>query len=194
MTHQASDKLVNEYESLDIGGLLLYHVSVGLPEPPRVDANYRCSALWRGYIATFRINPAGTFELLQFEIPHFEGKPTIQELKSGLYWGDFEITLRPFFTGPKTVIPFKSGVIVSDQQQWAIEKREICGWNIERSTPNGYMVETQAGKGFIPTTLVPDDLSSLLENGYQGTADCLIQNFDSERECFILELTKLNHS
>jgi hypothetical protein len=194
MTHQASDRLINDFDSLDIQGLHLYNVSFDLPEPPNVDENYSCSALWRGYIATFRINQSGTFELLQFEIPHFSGEPTIQKIESGLYWGDFEITLRPFFTGPNTTIPFRSGVVVPEKHNWKIEQREICGWNLQLADRHEYSIETDAGKGIIPASLVSDSYAPELLDGHSGTINCLIHDFDSNRNCFIFELTKLNQT
>ena len=194
MTHQASDRLINDYDSLDIRGLYLYNVSVDLPEPPSVDKNYSCSGLWRGYVATFRINQSGTFELLHFEIPHFSGEPTIQKVESGLYWGDFEITLRPFFTGPKTTIPFRAGVVVPEKHKWKIEQREICGWKLQRSMADEYSIETEAGVGFVPLSLVPEKVTTDLLDGHSGTVNCLIHDFDSNRNCFIFELTKLNQT
>ena len=191
MTAQASDRLVNEHPDVDLDGLLLYRVSAGLPEPPKINSSAASSNLWRGYIATFRLNSNGTFELLNYEIPSRDGGHIIQQVDCGFYFGDFTITLRPFFTGPNTVIPFVSGEIVRDRSRWKIDETPIHGWQLRKFKDAGYTIETNAGKSFIPNSLVPRELISQLESGHDGTAACEIYRFDAERNYFILRLLRL---
>ena len=191
MTAQSPDRLVNEHPEVDLGGLLLYHVSADLPEAPKFNLNVRATNLWRGYIANYRLNSNGTLELLSFKIPTSDRRQTIQNVTNGLYFGDFEITLRPFFAGPNTTIPFIGGTIQVDRESWKIDNASILGWQIQKFKNSGFTINTDAGISFIPNSLIPDELMVRLQAGYDGSAECEIHRFDSKKNILILRLLKL---
>src|SRR5262245_5369925 len=83
MTAQAPDRLMNKHPRVKLRGLYLYGVVRGdiransgwgqpyeflkPPQPPK-DVP-RCSALWRGYTATFRLDSDGELELVSYRYP-----------------------------------------------------------------------------------------------------------------------------
>jgi hypothetical protein len=80
------------------------------------------SALWRGYIADFRLSPEGALTLIAFHYPLALGKPTVQV--SERLEGNFWLVMKSHFEGDRVYIPFEAGMLVTDEQQWVIENRE----------------------------------------------------------------------
>ena len=75
LTAQKAEQFINDHPRLDVSLLRLYFVSADLPVVPNPpDDALRSSALWRGYIGTWRLNVDGTLDLLKFTFPHFEGE------------------------------------------------------------------------------------------------------------------------
>lgn len=136
MTAQFPDKLVNKHPRVKLAGRRLYGVIRGDPRtsrngwgdgpafvtpPARPDAAIRCSALWRGYVATFVLEPDGRLRLSTFEYMlsiHEWQKQEVDELIDGDFW----VVMKPAFFGPRTYIPFRDGVVVEDQEAWFTEE------------------------------------------------------------------------
>ena len=136
MTAQAADNLINDHPAVDFGGLHLHgiirgniHSNNGWGEPyrftnpadPPKDVP-RCSALWRGYVATFRLATDGQLELLEYSYPLSLSKARKQAVKETLT-GDFWLVMKHNFFGPRTYVPFRDGRIVEDQSEWRREDR-----------------------------------------------------------------------
>lgn len=137
MTAQSPDILINEHPRIELRGLHLYGVIrndfrsnhgwgdrylFASPANPPQDA-VRCSALWRGYIATFRLDENGSLTLLSYRYPLSLTKAkteTINELLNGDFW----LVLKPTFSAPRTYVPFIDGKIVENESQWIVEDRE----------------------------------------------------------------------
>lgn len=135
MTVQAPEKLVNEHPRVDLSGLSLYGVIRGdcrsnhgygdgnafmtRPSPP-ADATV-CTALWRGYIATFVLQADGRLRLECFEYPLDIENWRRQEVNE-LLVGDFWMLMTHVFFGPRTYVPFRDGAIVEDKEQWFTEE------------------------------------------------------------------------
>jgi hypothetical protein len=136
MTVQLSDKLLNDHPRVRLNGLSVYGIVSGdirtnhgwgepyvfptLPTPP-VDAE-RCSALWRGYIANFRLYPDGRLQLIGYDYPFSQGKGHRKNVGAWLT-GDFWMVLKRSFYGPRTYVPFREGVVVEDTAAWVCEAR-----------------------------------------------------------------------
>src|SRR5262245_29500787 len=115
MTAQAPDRLMNKHPRVKLRGLLLYGVVRGdihansgwgqryeflkVPQPPK-DVP-RCSALWRGYTATFRLDPDGEVELVSYRYPLSLTKAETEPVNEKLT-GDFWLVLKQDFFGPRT--------------------------------------------------------------------------------------------
>ncbi len=157
------EQFVNEHPRVDVSPLKLYFVSAELPvEPsPPVDA-LRCTALWRGYIGTWRLNADGTLNLLKYTFPHFDDEEsTIQEFAPKAVRGDFELTFRPFFHGPSTDIPFVDGRVIEDKTNWKIEDQTIEAEAYNFLGESGLVVRTLGGTAFIPRSLLLEPTSKL---------------------------------
>ena len=129
MTIQAPDDLVNDHPRVNLDGLALYRVIQGdisanygwgspypFSTPPSPPNTERCSALWRGYVATFRLHEQGSLELVSY---CYQGGRTTQVHERLV--GDFWLVMKRKFFGPRTYIPFQDGVIVEDQLAWVVE-------------------------------------------------------------------------
>ncbi len=79
-----------------------------------------CSALWRGYVATFVLQEDGRLRLAFFEYRLGLRKRERQEVNE-LLEGDFSMVMKNQFFGPRTYIPFLDGVVVEDQESWFTE-------------------------------------------------------------------------
>jgi hypothetical protein len=135
MTAQISDKLVNLHPRVEIDGLLLYGVIRGDPrEPPTgwgdgaafaakptTEASVTCTALRRGYVATFILQPDGRLKLTSFEYLLSIWEWQKQEIDE-LVGGDFWLVMKPNFDGDRTYMPFHEGVVVEDRGQWFTEE------------------------------------------------------------------------
>jgi hypothetical protein len=131
MTAQRAENLLNEHPRLRLDGLKLYAIIRGdprdnygwgekfeFPVPPSPPANRAvCSAWWRGYVATFRLNADGTLDHVRYEYSVSIDNWVSQEVNARLT-GDFWLRMAPTFFGPKTFIPFRGGRIVEDRDEW----------------------------------------------------------------------------
>jgi hypothetical protein len=131
MTAQVPDKLINEHPRVDFGDLQLYGIIAGdirpscdwpkpfrLPTPPSPPANAATSsAWWRGYIATFRLNPDGTLDHLCYEYS-LSSKEWVPQSVNDRLTGDFWLDMRPHFDDKRTYVLFRDGHVVEDRDQW----------------------------------------------------------------------------
>ena len=145
MTAQIPDKLVNDHPRVKLDGLHLYGVGRGdvrtrygwgdrydFATPPAPPADVpRCSALWRGYVATFRLHPDGRLELVGYDYMLSSGRRRPHPVGEWLS-GDFWLVLKPSFFGPRTYLPYLAGLVVEDESAWVREPKT----NLHRgSTP-----------------------------------------------------------
>jgi hypothetical protein len=165
MTAQIPDHLDNDHPTVEFGELSLYGVIVGditanygwgSPYPfqnhPTAPGEEIFSALWRGYIADFRLSPGGTLTLIAFHYPLALGKPTVQvnERLEGNFW----LVMKSHFEGNRVYIPFEAGMLVTDEQQWVIENREALEIlkhppPAQRFTPQNIVLDSSIFIGFI---------------------------------------------
>jgi len=116
MTDQISDKLSVEYPGLSLEGWRLYGVITGDParnygwgEPypfrhkPSPPENVQCSALWRGYVASYQLAADGRLWLTGFEYPFSHVPP--QAVSEPLE-GDFFLVLKMHFRARRMYLPF----------------------------------------------------------------------------------------
>lgn len=136
MTAQFPDNLENKHSRVKLDGLHLYGVIRGDPrtsragwgdgpafssKPSRPANAVMCTALWRGYVATFVLEPDGRLRLTAFEYMLGLGKWQKQEVDE-LLDGDFWVVMKPEFFGQRTYIPFRDGAVVEDRDQWFTEE------------------------------------------------------------------------
>src|SRR5262249_2372603 len=131
MTAHVPDHLINDHPRVNLLGLHPYGVICG-----NIDANYgwgerhyefanpACAALWRGYTATFRLDPGGELELISFQLPN-SGTESQTELVNEKLSGDFWLVLKPHFSGPRTYVPFEAGKVVEDESAWVIHEPRL---------------------------------------------------------------------
>lgn len=140
MTAQMPDVLESLHRGCDLAGLALYGVACGDPttnhgwgEPyvfqrqPRPPADAAtCTALWRGYVASFRLYPDGRLALVRYTYPSFDphGAPDHVETLHEELTGDFWLVLKADFCGPRTYVPFVAGRVVVDRRRWLVELRD----------------------------------------------------------------------
>ncbi len=136
MTVQAPDLIENHSANVDFGELALYGIMKGdvtanhgwgdrytfENAPAFPDDNKTCSALWRGYIAEFTLSADGTITLDAYCFPFAPNKPrqTVNERLSGDFW----LIMKSTFEGNRVYIPFRSGVVNSNEAEWVIEGDE----------------------------------------------------------------------
>lgn len=135
MTAQVPDRLMNKHPRVKLRGMHLYGVVRGdirtnsgwgqryeftKPPTPTKDVP-RCSALWRGYTATFRLDSEGELELVSYRYPRSLTKTETEPVNEKLS-GDFWLVLKHNFFGPRTYVPFKDGKIVEDESEWVVEE------------------------------------------------------------------------
>ena len=126
MTFQQLDNIVCEHPRVDLSGHKIDsgHILFKLPIPisecdiPDGTVTATVSSLWRGYLATFRLNSDGTFELILIENPYF--RPPFRQEFNLIYEGDFKITFQGGLEGGSKTIPFENGVIVEDELRWDV--------------------------------------------------------------------------
>ena len=164
-----------------------YPVQPELPENPRF-----CTGNWNGYIANLRLHADYRLELEQFEFPYFDDMAP--QVCNAFFSGDFSVTFRPFFGGPRTEIPFRDGRIVQDREEWEIDDQTLDGW-VDRvhqrsgsDKPYGLRVTVSDYPCFAPRSLVPtqwrEDLDSLV--GKSVKASILL--IDEERGTVVLQI------
>ena len=134
MTAQAPEQLINEHPSVDFGSMNLYGVIRGnvsanhgwgtpyeflhAPRPlKRARAN---SALWRGFVASFRLTSKGNLILCGYAYSDADQEEeSFEELLHGEFW----MVMKHNFFGPRTYIPFHEGRIVESVADWIREPR-----------------------------------------------------------------------
>lgn len=148
MTAQVADKLLNKHPHVDFDDLRLYGLIrstpteskcwsgvldelFDYPRPPREQKDGYCTACYRGYIASHRLNPDGTLTLIGYEYMHpehaiIDGKESAsiqveEDAVNESVTGDFWMILRPhFYSDPSTFVPFRDGHIIEDRSQWIV--------------------------------------------------------------------------
>jgi hypothetical protein len=133
VTVQMADRLVNDHPRVKLDGFHPYRVIRGdiharhgwgepypFATPPAPPDKSRCSALWRGYVATFRLHPDGSLELVGYEYMRSVGKWEPHPVGERLA-GDFWLVLKRNFFGPRTYLPFRAGLVVEDGTEWVAE-------------------------------------------------------------------------
>lgn len=189
MTAQMAEQFINNHPRVDVSWLKLYFVSAELPvEPAPPESALRSTALWRGYIGTWRLNADGSLELLRFTFPHFidEGSTT-QEFAPKAAKGDFRLTFRPFFHGPNTEIPFVEGRVVEDKCQWNIEDEVLAAEAYEAQQESGLCVRIWGGVGFVPRDLLLEPASKL-EEMVGRRLHCKVVGFDDRGTLILREV------
>jgi hypothetical protein len=121
VTAQWPDKLVNKHPRVKFDGLHLYGVIRGdfrasrgdwgdadafTAKPSRPANAARCSALWRGYVATFLLQEDGRLRLVVFDYLLGLGKWQKQEVDEFLA-GDFWMVMKPEFFAPPDLHPIQ---------------------------------------------------------------------------------------
>ena len=180
MTAQYPERLINEHPRIQFGEVDLYSVSCDLPvEPQRPDDKlFVTTALWRNYIGTWRLNPDGRLQLIEFEFPRVNGdESSFQRVRNGFVSGDFTINLRPFFAGPHTVVPFADGVIVENRTEWRIDEK--INAIVHMPKPSGLICDC----GFIPKSFLQSNVT--YEVG--DIVECSVFKIDRERGNLILK-------
>ena len=136
MTVQFPDDIASNCELADFGELSLYVVTTGditanngwgvrypFRKQPSVPADsITCSALWRGYIAEYAIHNDGQMSLVAYRYPLAPSKPRV-EINERLV-GDFWLVMKSRFEGERVYVPFRAGVLVSDENEWHVEGNE----------------------------------------------------------------------
>jgi hypothetical protein len=137
MTAQMPDEVVNLDPRLNLGDLRLYAVVQGditadhgwgtfypfQRKPTLIDERFWCSALWRGYVAHYRIDAEARVTLVRFgypfrhDLPEDERAEDIGEELIGDYW----LVFKDRFFGPRTYVPARDGRVVPERDQWSFE-------------------------------------------------------------------------
>ena len=198
VTAQQSDILINEHPRVDLGGLHLYYLRRGdidgdderlaLPVTPDMPEGSRnCSSLFRGYIATFRLEVDGKLRVVSYEFPYApEGTPN-QAVSDGVVTGEFWMVMRPFFSGPNTNVPFRDGQIVEDRSEWHIEDQTLNGHVTRRFKDSGLIVDVgELGPCFMPRSLLPEEWRGDLDALIGRAVGCEIFQIDEKRHCIII--------
>lgn len=129
MTAQCPDILIVDEKSIPLSGLELYGVRIGDIDEPRKSSKYvfassadetkmtGCTALWHGYVSTYRLKSDGTLVLERIEYPFSDGvvADDINEILRGNFW----LELRAWFMGDAVRIPFRDGLVSLDRSTWA---------------------------------------------------------------------------
>jgi hypothetical protein len=131
MTNQVPEILIVENGAIELPAMRLYGVIQGDVADRKSWGRYpfettgssakmtECSALWRGFVSTYKLSVDGTLCLEKLEYPFSEGAEP-DDVHEVLH-GNFLLELRESFRGASVRIPFVDGVLVRDQSQW---KRE----------------------------------------------------------------------
>ena len=182
-----AERFINEHPCVDVSPLKLYFVTAELPiEPTPPEDALRCTALWRGYIGTWRLNANGTLELLGFTFPHFDdGKNLTQEFPPAKADGNFTLTFRPFFQGPNTKVPFENGHVIEDRKKWQIDDQTLDAQAYEAYGDAGLLVRIVGGTGFIPKSMLLAP-SRKLETMVGQRFRCEFVGRDEDRRAWIL--------
>jgi len=132
MTTQAPEILVVEPGAIELPAMELYGITVGNIDDPKSCTSYKfattgskekmtmCTALWRGYVSTYRLKADGSLTLEKLEYPFSKGvePDEVNEVLQGDFWLD----LREWFMGDGMKIPFVEGKVVADRTQWKLKQ------------------------------------------------------------------------
>lgn len=138
MTNQVPDILIVDSGAIELPAMELYGIVAGNLDEPASRGPYLfvtkankakttiCSALWHGYVSTYRLGPDGSLTLEQLAYPFTRGvaPDEVHEILCGDFWLD----LRTSFTGDGVQVPFANGKIIEDQTRW--KRRE--GYDLKR--------------------------------------------------------------
>lgn len=128
MTQQLAEKLLVDPGAAELPQMQLFGVIVGDIDDPKSWSGYRftskgdpkktsaCTALWRGWVSTYRLKADGTLSLERLEYPYTDGAAPDQV--SETLTGDFWLDLRESFMGAGTRVPFVAGRIEPDRSKW----------------------------------------------------------------------------
>jgi len=128
MTMQAPEVLIVEPGAIELPPMKLFSVLVGNIDDPKSLSGYKfatrgnpdkmvmCTALWRGYVSTYRLTASGTLVLERLEYP-FTKDAAPDEVHEELH-GDFWLDLREWFMGDGVRVPFVDGRVQADQSLW----------------------------------------------------------------------------
>lgn len=132
MTVQAPDRLILECPAIELGELHLYGIATGdirlfpgwgtkyaFTNQPLVPPGAVCSALWRGYVATFCLRADGRLELIRYDYPLSKPKTGVDI--SEFLEGDFWMILKSDFKGDRVYVPFVAGRVNPDEAAWVVE-------------------------------------------------------------------------
>lgn len=147
MTAQIPEKLINDCQAINISGLNLYYVLSEFSKSERIGKPYQLThrasktssgfgtALRRGYVSCYRLTHDGRLILEAFEYPkgpaggvHEFGNlfgtlditaaRNYREQVSETLVGDFWLVLGSTFFGSRTYIPFRNGIVITNQSDW----------------------------------------------------------------------------
>jgi len=194
LAHQKHDILINESD-IELGWLKSWSAvradgSDAFPVAPKLPDSYArligygSDVCRRGYIANLRLHADYRLELEHFDFPKPKDFPA--QACNQFFDGDFSITFKPFYDGPSTVIPFRSGRIEPDQNHWQIDDQTVEGvvhsifHKRHAKEPLGLMVDLSFG-AFVPRTLVPREFRKDLRSLVGRTVLCTIKLVDDNR-------------
>lgn len=126
MTAQRSKGFVNECPEFNPVNYKLFHL-IGYNLKTEIEKSEKtiCSALWRGYVATYTLKKNGELFLTKLSYPELFDRANIQTREKNVLEkieGNFHLEFRENFFGKRLKIPFKNGLIVLDKSQWLYEK------------------------------------------------------------------------
>ncbi len=128
MTTQLAEILVADPGAIELPNMQLFGVITGDINKPRSCSRYNfvtagdpakmvaCSALWRGYVSSYRLRADGMLVLEKLEYPFTDNAAPDQVHE--VLQGDFWLDLREWFMGEGFRVPFVDGVIQSDKALW----------------------------------------------------------------------------
>jgi hypothetical protein len=128
MTTQLAEVLVVDPGAIELPQMKLFGVIVGNIDDLESWSGYKftatgdpskmtmCTALWRGYVSTYRLKVDGTLVLERLEYPYTDGA-TPDEVQEPLR-GDFWLDLREWFMGNGVKVPFVNGKVQVNQSLW----------------------------------------------------------------------------
>ena len=133
MTVQISNELIVEYPQINLGNLKPYAIVHGdidsnhgwgeryefIRRPKGVEQGEVCSALWRGYVATFVLKETGALYLIRYDYPF--SKNESEEFEERIE-GDFWLVLKEQFFGARTYLPFVDSIVDADEKNWKKEE------------------------------------------------------------------------
>ena len=128
MTMQLPEHLVVDEGAVRLPTMQLFGVLVGNIDNPKSWSGYKfsatgnpekitmCTALWRGYVSTYRLRADGSLTLELLEYPYSDNA-TPDEVNESLK-GNFWLDLRAGFLGDGVRVPFIDGLIQADSSFW----------------------------------------------------------------------------